>query len=157
MTLRDRSCKACGAVFSGGPRAWYCPACRLERRRAQDRAYKARKKEGQHRPIGSVDVCVVCGQEYEVAGGNQRYCPDCAPEAIAEVDRQQAMEWYEKNKDIINPARKVARRIGERECVICGAGYTAPTATKCCSDACRRELNRQRQRRADAKRSPRKK
>lgn len=36
-TLRMRVCRQCGIEFMGGPRAWYCPTCRIERQREQER------------------------------------------------------------------------------------------------------------------------
>ena len=30
-SLRQRTCRACGRSFLGGPRAWYCRQCRLGR------------------------------------------------------------------------------------------------------------------------------
>lgn len=109
-TLRDRICRECGRRFEGGPRAWYCPECRCERDKAQNRAYKARRRIGMTRPLGSVDHCTVCGAAYTVTGPNQRYCPTCAPDAIAAVDRQQALDWYRDNRDHINPVRNAKRR-----------------------------------------------
>ena len=40
-TLKPRVCRQCGATFLGGPRAWYCPDCRAERRAEADRRAKA--------------------------------------------------------------------------------------------------------------------
>lgn len=153
MTMRPRTCRACGAVFPGGPRAWYCPTCREARRREASRNAKARARRGEQRPMGSVDGCVVCGGGYIVTGPNQKYCPECAPEAILAVDRRQGMEYYHANAAEINPPRKLARRKGPRQCVICGAVFEAPTAGITCGNPeCKAALRRIYGRRADAKR-----
>lgn len=110
--LRPRICRnpECGATFAGGPRAWYCPACRAVRQAETDRRYKARARRGETRPLGSQDICARCGETYTVTGGLQRYCPACAPLAVAEIDRAQGLAYYAANKDQINPVRNVRRR-----------------------------------------------
>lgn len=110
-SLRQRVCRACGRSFLGGPRAWYCPQCRLERRKKQSAAYKARKRAGDVRELGSTDSCAICGAPYTVTGPNQRYCPACAPDAVKAVDSAQGMAYYVEHKDVINPLRNAKRRL----------------------------------------------
>ena len=94
-TLRPRVCRQCGSTFDGGPRAWYCPTCRAERQRVRN---AAQRKTGARRPLGSIDKCVVCGKEYVVEAGLQKYCKDCAPEAIRAIDRETARQHYKEDK-----------------------------------------------------------
>lgn len=141
-SLRQRTCRACGRSFLGGPRAWYCPQCRLERRKKHSASYKARKKTGDVRELGSTDSCAVCGAPYTVTGPNQRYCPACAPDAVKALDSAQGMAYYAEHKDAINPLRNAKRRKGERICPICGAEYQAHGKNSYCSEACRREGRR---------------
>ena len=108
--IRPRTCRECGKVFPGGPRAWYCPECRAERHRESDRLCKARKRKGMTRQWGSVDKCAVCGGDYVVVSGNQRYCPDCGPCVVKEKDAVQGMAYYLANAEMINPARNMERR-----------------------------------------------
>ena len=89
-TLRMRVCRQCGIEFMGGPRAWYCPTCRIERQREQGRTCKQRQRKGQTRRLGSIDKCEICGKDYIVNSARQRYCPECAPDRIREVDREQS-------------------------------------------------------------------
>ena len=96
-TLRPRVCRTCGRTFDGGPRAWYCPECRAIRRREQGRAGQARVAAGTTRKLGSTGVCEICGKEYIVSSGLQRYCPGCAPDAVREIDRAQARAWARAN------------------------------------------------------------
>ena len=153
-TLGDRVCKQCGITFLGGPRAWYCPVCRLERRREMD---AIRYHAGSARHLGDTDKCVVCGAYYIVTGSNQRYCPDCAPAAVAKKDRQQSLEWYAENKVEYNPVRNQRRRKNEAVCTVCGKTFHQHgIPVKVCSDECRNIRKKQWQRKADAKRSPRK-
>ena len=155
--LHPRTCRQCGTTFEGGPRAWYCPICSEVRRKEADRAGHARMRRGETRQIGSMDTCQICGKEYMVMSGKQKYCPTCAPEAVAEIDRTQGLNYYTANADTINPARNEKRRRGPRPCVICGELFDTPTPRKICDkDECSKELKRQYQQRADAKRSPRK-
>lgn len=43
--LKQHTCKICGAAFTGGNRALYCPECRGKRRREAERLSRERKKE----------------------------------------------------------------------------------------------------------------
>lgn len=155
--LYQRICRHCSRVFSGGPRAWYCPECRKERKRLQVAAYHLRKRMGQTRELGSNDTCVVCGQVYVVTCGNQKYCPACAPEAVADIDRRQAMDYYAAHKEVYNDVRNKNRREsrnGKRICRICCAEFIGKEylGQGCCSDACRKEWKRLLQAQSDARR-----
>ena len=131
--LRPRQCRTCGTTFPGGPRAWYCPDCREARRTASASAYRERKRAGNVREIGSTDVCVNCGGPYVVIGGNQRFCRKCAPEMIRELDKEQGMAYYNKNKDGINPSRRAARR-KDNFCDTCGKPIPAVGGKLFCQD-----------------------
>lgn len=151
VIVKDRICQQCGRSFSGGPRARYCLECRHERRLEQDARRRARGYRAE-RPLGSIDHCVVCGKEYIVNGGLQKYCPDCAYEAIREADRPMSRKWTQEHKETYYPQRNERRR-SQRCCVICGKPITSKTSTVTCEDpACKLERKRQRQRAADAKR-----
>ena len=152
-TIRPRVCRACGATFPGGPRAWYCPECRRERKAQQSRECRERQRNGTAREIGSVDICRICGQEYTVTGGLQRYCPNCAPDAVRAVDREQSKSWTaEHRRERKEECHAAAAPV---PCPICGRLYVPRHKAGTCSPECRRELRRQTQARADAKRSPR--
>lgn len=47
------------------------------------------------------------------------------------IDRSQGLEYYEKNKDTINPARNAARRM-EKYCEICGSKISAAGGRRWC-------------------------
>ncbi len=138
--IQDRICQ-CGAVFQGGPRACYCPTCRHERQKEQGREHKRRKRMGLTRELGSIDQCEHCGKEYNVAGGNQRYCPECGPVLLAEHDRVTGLAYYYKHKDDINPARNKRRRIGLVVCKECDKEFD-PEGTRrlYCTPECRRKM-----------------
>ena len=120
-------CKNCSSKFQGGPRAWYCPDCRIERRRQRDIQHKRRKRAGKTRPIGSSDTCIVCGKLYTVMGGLQKYCKKCAPKAIAEIDRRQGMEYYLKNREKNNPIRNRKKEKEPIACAVCGKDFKEPS------------------------------
>lgn len=86
--LQDRNCRQCRRSFIGGPRAYYCNACRYERRLQADRERKERARKGLTRKFGSIDKCERCGNEYEVNASLQKYCPDCQPIHSLEYDRK---------------------------------------------------------------------
>ena len=106
VVVKDRTCRQCGAVFQGGPRAWYCPSCREERQRESSRRHKA---NGTARPLGSTDYCAVCGKPYIVNSARQRYCADCAYDAVRAVDRPASRAWNQAHKDTYYPARNAKR------------------------------------------------
>ena len=140
MNMRDRQCRTCGVTFKGGPRAWYCPNCRLERQRAASREGKRRERAGLTRKLGSTDKCRYCGKDYEVTGGLQTMCEDCKPERYAEIDRKQSLEYYDKNKEDINPARSERRRLPPKICEWCNAEFDPGNKSLTCSDSCRVSL-----------------
>lgn len=110
VVVKDRTCRQCGAVFSGGPRAWYCPSCRAERSKESNRRYK---ESGASRPLGSTDICTVCGKPYTVKSARQKYCLACAYEAVRAADRIASKEWNEAHKETYYPAKN-AKRNAER-------------------------------------------
>ena len=117
--LYKRFCKECNKEFVGGPRAWYCPECREKRKKVAKKEYEERKRKGQSREIGSIYKCEICEKPYILMGSLQRYCPDCAPDAIKEIDKKQGLEYYNKNKQKINPSRNQKRR-KDIYCKVCG-------------------------------------
>ena len=104
--MRNRICRSCGVAFKGGPRAFYCPECREERRKESSRKSKARTRAGKNIVLGGKMVCEMCGREIIRKSARQRFCEDCARINIKEVDRKQSMEYYDKNKDKINYKRR---------------------------------------------------
>lgn len=137
--LRKCKCRQCGVEFIGGPRAFYCSSCRIERQREQGREYNRRKRMGATRELGSLDTCKVCGKLYTVCSGNQLYCPDCAPKEAEKIKREMSLRWYKSKKDIINPIRKLKRRQGMKVCLNCGIEFdTQKTCRRYCSPECYR-------------------
>lgn len=130
-TLRPRTCQVCGATFDGGPSARYCPDCRAVR--GKERAKKYRQN-GPSRPLGSIDHCIVCGKEYVVNSGNQHYCPDCAEEAVRQLDRVASKKWNAKNNYYTR--RSQEGRNVQKICVICGGPVPPGTNRITCSPEC---------------------
>lgn len=141
-TIRDRICRTCGTAFPGGPRAWFCPKCRADRQREQRREAQRRRAAGKTRSLGSEDICTICGKPYTVNSGRQRYCPECAPAAWAEADRQQGRAWYAANADPDKRRQTRQTHAAKLLCVICGKPYTPTDASKTCSPECSAELHR---------------
>lgn len=146
-TLRTRTCRTCGTTFLGGPRARYCPVCRAERRKAQEKKYQT---VGFSRHLGDIDNCVICGGEYVIRSGLQKYCPDCAPGAIREIDCAQANRWNAEHDYCAR--RREKPRSGIKICAVCGKEMTPGTPTVTCSQACAAAHRKAAQRRADEKR-----
>ena len=127
--ITPKICATCGTGFLGGAIAKYCPSCRAERIRENDRKRHKRKLAGQIRHIGSTDLCSLCGTPYEVKGGCQKYCYSCS---VAESKRrahelwvaeyysdpvkrqkylQRAQQWAELNRDRVT---EILRKSYER-------------------------------------------
>lgn len=140
MSLLGRICRECDRSFKGGPRAYFCPDCRVERKRELWRRYVRNKRAGNVRTLGSTDKCERCGKDYTVKGGLQRFCPECQPIHAAEHDRRTSIEFYHENKERINPPRNERRRVGVRNCDWCGKEYRRTNRSLTCSDECRRLL-----------------
>lgn len=145
--LAERHCRSYDKVFMGGPRAWYCPKCREERKREQSRACKRRKSRGEVREIGSIDACEICGAQIIVRNGNHKFCDRCAPLHLAEIDREQGIEWYRRNAEEVNAKRMRKRNPqcysskGERVCKRCGAKMPHDTKFTLYCDKCRRDIS----------------
>lgn len=142
-TLRPRSCQDCGVKFLGGPRARRCPSC------AQ--AARANYKRGPTaRPIGSTDFCALCGNEYTVAAGRQKYCPGCR--------RQGVLEWQKDHKKNYHKTsgqadKKQARRdSAQKACVYCLRPFAGSSLSNTCSAYCRAEHRKLLQCTADIRR-----
>lgn len=149
--IRDRTCRECGVTFRGGPRAWFCPDCRVQRSKQHTLEYHRRKAAGQVRNIGSTDICKVCGAPYTVESSKQMYCPSCAENAIKEV--------VSKQKKLLDPSVNYQRKMEARKnrvlCKICGNPFTADTDTVTCSPECAAEWKRIQQNMTDIKRGKR--
>jgi predicted nucleic acid-binding Zn ribbon protein len=111
-------------------------------------AYRARKRSGQVRHLGSFDQCERCGKDYTVESGSQRFCPECQPIHAAEYDRQTAILFYHDHKDRLNPVRNERRRVDPtRICLVCGTEFNhGGTVSLTCSTKCRRDYYNQKHR-----------
>lgn len=148
---RERVCMDCGATFCGFPKSKRCPDCQRAVNLARKRDYN---KRGPVRGLGSVDSCEICGAEYVVESGRQRYCKDCAADAVRDEVRRAKREYNASRPEIIGKAREA--RKGCKVCPICGGAVPAGTVSVTCSPECAAEQLRRNRARADAKRSPRK-
>lgn len=135
--IQIRICQDCGIEFSGGPRARRCPDCAYKAQQETNKRFK--EQGGAMRPIGSIDKCVICGNEYTVVSGRQKYCknPLCQRKGISEW-RKQNRKGYNKlsGQDIKKQER---RKQAQKICVYCLRKFTSNKPTNTCSDYCRNE------------------
>ena len=142
--LKKRICKDCGIEFLGGPRAKRCPNCSFKA------ASKNRSKITK-RPLGSTDKCVICGKEYIVKSGRQKYCSD-------ECQRIGVLAWQREHKKGYNKAsgqdikRKERKQAQMKACVYCMRPFKSDVSTNLCSDYCRTEYKKLQMCKADIKR-----
>lgn len=131
-TLTARICPTCGTPFFGHGNAKYCQDCRLDSRRRSAAKYE---KGGPSRPLGSVDKCIACGKEYIVKSGAQKYCPDCATQAIKDSHRQRKNEkMAEYRKKYIRPTTRSVYT-----CRVCGKKFESIHQEIFCSPECRKK------------------
>lgn len=162
-TIAPRTCRECGAIFDGGPRAWYCPDCREARKIMQKARYNERRKRGLSLSLGeSVGRCEVCGREFIYASARQRYCPDCAKEAIKTSDRRQGLVWYyandteerrkaksqrqkerrngrkgkQRDLDLLVAWKSLTKKWAVKDCIVCGKEISN-RRRHYCSEKCR--------------------
>lgn len=137
--IRIRTCQICGREFPGMPASKYCPQCSEDRKRERSAQHR---KNGARRPLGSIDQCAVCGKDYVVTGGIQKYCPDCAHEAIRQKDRIKSKAWNAEN---IDPEQRNADRHAARAqipCRVCGRLFVPSHTAVTCSPQCAAEYRR---------------
>lgn len=140
--VKLRTCVDCGMEFYGGPRAKRCPECSLERRRF---VQNEQQKRGVRRPLGTKDYCELCGSEYIVRSGLQKYCSDqCQHKAGLLLLR----EYKSKNNVKYRSKRKERRANKIFVCEYCSKKFKRTQANKStvyCSDFCRKEQHKLRQ------------
>lgn len=136
--VKIRTCQDCGTEFFGGPRARRCPDCAY---RAAQETNRKHKKMGTKRPIGSTDKCVICGEEYVVNSGRQKYCSDkCQRIGVLAWQREHKKDYNKiTGQDVKKQDRREAQ---EKICVYCLKTFKTDSATNFCSDNCRREQKR---------------
>lgn len=156
-TVRVRVCRTCGAAFSGGPRASYCPVCREERKKEDRKKYKERQKNNPSsvRKIGSIQKCESCRNEYVLASGRQKYCYDCQRQALLDWQKEhkKKIEYHrtEERKKYRDDMRKNRFKI----CAYCGKDFTTTSNTNACSDDCKKMLKKINQAKTDWERGKR--
>lgn len=136
--LKEHICKSCGSTFIGGTRAYYCPDCRIEVNKKRQRDHK---RNGASRKLGSTDICELCGKEYTVTSGIQRFCKACGEEKTKQQNRESAKKRMNK---IIQSGNRPSRSV-QRVCVVCGAAFTSNNSALTCSPECSQKLRIYRQ------------
>ncbi len=132
--IRERTCIDCGITFPGGPRAKRCPECAEKRKKEYQQQYR---KKNPARHLGDIDTCQMCGKEYVVKSGRQKFCDDCKEKAL--------LEWQRERKKGYNKAsgqdekKKERRKSVIKICIYCGREFEIHTTTNVCSDYCRAE------------------
>ena len=122
--LRECVCVQCGKTFWGRQGSKFCQACNTERKADQRvRAYK-RKCAGKARAIGSIDICQMCGGEYIVNGGAQKFCPECGKKRRAENIKKFNVRYWRENKNRLT-AQAFSNTVDSTICRWCGKAFTA--------------------------------
>lgn len=107
--ILPRICKSCGCTFNGGPRAFFCPVCRSERKKQASMEYKKRNKAGEVVPLGSLINCAMCGRSIVKKCGRQRFCPECAEKHLKQIDNAQSIVWNKNHPEKVKEANQQFR------------------------------------------------
>ena len=152
--IQPRVCIDCGASFQGFPRSVRCPDCQKS---VNDARHKEYKRNGPARKLGSTDRCQICGAEYVVESGMQRYCKACSADAL-KANTQAHKREYNRiyYGDAANVAKKADNRRNNKVCVVCGNVFDDGRASVTCSPECARARKKYLQDKADIKRGRRK-
>lgn len=146
--FKIRTCQDCGIEFFGGPRACRCPECAHKAQKETGRKFR---QSGPKRPLGSIDKCVICGQEYTVVSGRQIYCSEeCQRIGVLEWQREHKKGYAEKSGQTVKKQQR--RDEQQKVCSYCLRKFTAHTPTSYCSEYCRLESKKLQQCMADIKR-----
>lgn len=133
--VKIRTCQDCGIEFYGGPRAKRCPDCAYKAKQETSRRHK---KAGTKRPLGSIDKCVICGAEYTVVSGRQKYCSDiCQRKGVLQWQREHKREYNKASGQDVK--KQIRRKQAKKICVYCLRSFTSDKPTNTCSDYCRKE------------------
>lgn len=133
--VKIRICKDCNIKFYGGPRARRCPDCAYK---AAQETSRQHKKAGTKRPLGSIDKCTICGKEYIVKSGRQKYCSDyCMKKGVLKWQMEHKKGYSKVSGQDI---KKMERRSHQKKiCVYCLRTFTSNTPSNLCSNECRKE------------------
>ena len=155
---RDKPCIDCGKVVRMHIKSKRCKDCQRKADAMHNAEHRRAKVAGRTRLIGSQSVCEACGKKYIVNGGKQRYCPDCAPDAVSKNIRREACARYaraystQEAKDQRSERRRRPWQ-GERVCKQCGASFSPQYPRQaCCSEACQIARTKSITRESDRKR-----
>lgn len=147
IMIRTRVCQDCGRSFEGMPRSSRCPECSYKKLLLEKKRYNSTPSE---RPFGSIDRCLLCGKEYVVKSGMQKYCSQkCSRIGYLQSQRERKKE-LRTEKD--NDRRKQRRSERQKVCAYCGKAFWVSTSSNVCSDYCRQKLKQIQQCKADLKR-----
>lgn len=133
--VKIRTCHDCGIEFYGGPRARRCPDCAYQAMLMTSRQHK---KTGTARPLGSIDKCTICGKEYTVKSGRQKYCSNaCMRKGVLAWQREHKKGYDKASRQDIKKMER--RRASKKICAYCLRAFSSDTPSNLCSDYCRRE------------------
>jgi hypothetical protein len=160
VVIRARICRQCGTTFLGGPRAWYCPSCREERKKEQALRYQRNRRAGKSIVVGeTLAKCEKCGAVFTMMAARQKYCIDCRHEAWKSSDQRQGLVYYTENREEINSVRSQQRKgkWAGTTCIVCGALLPDVIGGRnTCSERCKKIRDGYLMARADFKRGRRK-
>lgn len=146
-------CIDCGKLIYRPIKCIRCEACQLT---INQERHKVHQRTKPARPLGSTDICTICGKPYIVESGLQKYCPDCREAATrASIARRKNAYMAEKRKDPeaaaqMREANQAA--LSPSLCATCGKPFISKFGAIYCCEACRKEGKRRYDQTYDSKR-----
>lgn len=131
-------CVDCGKLIYRPIKCIRCEACQLVINKYR---HKVQQRTEPSRPLGSTDICQVCGKPYVVQASLQKYCPACrdvgAKQSISK--RKSAYRIARMNDPEIAQKTREAKHCipSPKFCAHCGKPFFSKNRAMYCCDACR--------------------
>ena len=109
-----RQCIDCEVDISNRHhRAIRCEACAFERIR-QSNMLRERRKSAE-RMQGRVRVCLECSVNIDHRGRSAKRCESCSSERLSVISRQNALTYYEENKEAKKAYQREYNKVNKEE------------------------------------------
>lgn len=148
-----KTCRDCGIKFVGYSNEGRCPRC-VEA--ASQESYRRYLDKGTQRPLGSTDKCVLCGKEYAVKSGRQKYCSEKCRRKVSIPKQREYQRIYIRTSERAAELKQRRKQV-TKICVYCLRPFKINngSSTNVCSDYCRAEHKKIKQYESDVKRGVR--
>ncbi len=91
-------CQICGNEFqTKANHAKFCPNCRLQAQLERNKTHQHNALMGKTKTVGSEQTCPICGKNYILIKGSQKYCADCQKKQAIKSSVKSVSEYNKQN------------------------------------------------------------